>query len=186
MMKQRKIWILLSFLLALAACSRDPKVQAQRYLENGNKFFARDKYKEASIMYRRALQKDLRFGEAYYRLGLTDLKLQAYADAARMLRRAVELQPNNSDAATKLADLELVAAIQNGPNQEALAKEVKELADKMIEQNPKSYDGHRILGQLALLHRDPPGSNQGIRNRQSDPAQSVRRGPILLSGVDCG
>ncbi len=158
MMKQLKIWIFLSFLLALAACSRDPKVQAQKYLENGNKFFARDKFKEAVIMYQRALQKDLRFGEAYYRLGLADLKLQAYSNAAKALRRAVELQPNNSDAATKLADMEMIAAIQKGPNQEALANEVKELAQKMLDQNPKSFDGHRIMGQLALLHQDPPGA----------------------------
>ena len=158
MMKQLKFWISLSFLLALAACNRDPKVQAQKYLENGNKFFARDKYKEASIMYRRALQKDLRFGEAYYRLGLTDLKLQAYSDAVRMLRRAVELQPNNTDAAVKLADMEMIAAIQKGPNQEALAKEVKELADKLLDLNKRSFDGHRILGQLALLHQDPAGA----------------------------
>ena len=109
-------------------------------------------------MYRRALQKDLRFGEAYYRLGLTDLKLQAYSDAARALRRAVELQPNNTDAATKLADMEMIAAVQKGPNQEALVKEVQELAEKMRDQNPKSFDAHRILGQLALLHQDAPGA----------------------------
>lgn len=154
-MKRNKAWILSVLLLALVACSRDPKVQAQRYLENGNKFYDKEKYKEASIMYRRALQKDLRFGEAYYRLGLTELKLQAYSDAAKALLRAVELQPNNTDSATKLADLYLVAAIQGGPQQEGLMKEVKELAEKLLAQNPKSFDGHRILGQLSLLKRDP-------------------------------
>ena len=55
-------------LLVLASCSRDPKVQAQRYVDNGNKFFAKAKYKEAAIMYRKALSKDPIFGEAYYRL----------------------------------------------------------------------------------------------------------------------
>ena len=104
------------------ACSRDPKVQAQRYLENGNKFFAKDKFKEAAIMYRKALQKDMRYGEAYYRIGLTDLKLQAYAEAAKALLRAVELQPNNADATTKLADLYLVAATQGGPSRRRLLK----------------------------------------------------------------
>ncbi len=155
MMKQRKNWILALFLLALMACNRDPKVQAQRFLENGNKFFAREKYKEAAIMYRKALQKDLRYGEAYYRIGLTDLKLQSYSEAAKALLRAVELQPTNADAATKLADLYLVASTQGGPQQASLIKEVKDLADKMLAQNPKSFDGHRILGQLALLRRDP-------------------------------
>ena len=84
-MNRSKLWILVSALMLLASCSRDSHAQAQRYLENGNKFFAKDKFKEASIMYRKALQKDLRFGEAYYRLALTDLKLAAYSDAVRML-----------------------------------------------------------------------------------------------------
>ena len=149
------VCLLLPFLLIVVSCSRDPKAQAQRYLENGNKFFAKAKFKEASIMYRRALQKDLRFGEAYYRLGLTDLKLAAYADAGRMLRRAVELQPSNSDAATKLADLYLLAATQDSTRSEELLKEVSELAGKLLQQNPSSFDGHRLSGQIALLKKNP-------------------------------
>jgi tetratricopeptide (TPR) repeat protein len=133
-------------------------VQAQRYLDNGNKFFAKAKYKEASIMYRRALQKDLRFGEAYYRLGLTDLKLGALGDAGRTLRRAVELQPTNVDATTKLADLYLAASIQDAAHQDQLLKDVKELTDKLLQQDPKSYDGHRLLGQVALVKRDAAGA----------------------------
>src|SRR5437879_2857382 len=144
-MKSRKFLAILPLALLVSSCSRDPKAQAQRYLDNGNKFFAKAKYKEASIMYRRALQKDLRYGEAYYRLGLTDLKLQSYSDAARMLLRAVELQPNNTDATTKLADLYMVAALQGGPQTTAILKEIKDLADKLIAQNPKSFDAHRIL-----------------------------------------
>src|SRR5579864_2855195 len=105
-MKRCKSWVCLPLvLLVLAGCTRDPKVRAQRYLDNGNKFFAKAKYKEASIMYRRALQRDLRNGEAYYRLALTDLKLGAFGDAAGMLRRGLEFQPTNADAATKLAEL---------------------------------------------------------------------------------
>jgi len=140
--------------MLLAACNRDPHVQAERYLENGNKFFAKNKFKEASIMYRRALQKDLRFGEAYYRLGLTDLKLASYSDAVRMLIRAVELQPTNTDAATKLADLYLVASTQEEQHRAELAKNASDLAEKLVKQNPNSFDGHRLLGQVALLKND--------------------------------
>src|SRR5215510_10154792 len=129
-MHTRKLLYLLPLMLAVASCSRDPKVQAQRYLANGNKFFSKAKYKEASIMYRRALQKDLRFGEAYYRLALTDLKLAAYGDAVRALIRAVELQPQNVDAATKLADLYLLASTQDPAHSGQLSKDARDLADK--------------------------------------------------------
>lgn len=157
-MKWYKYLAFLPLVLMLASCTRDPKVQAQRYLENGNKFFDKGKFKEASIMYRRALQKDLRFGEAYYRLGLTDLKLAAYGDAARALVRSVELQPGNSDAASKLADLYLLASMQNRQQSPELLKNVKDLATKLLSRDPHSYDGHRLMGQLALLDKDPAGA----------------------------
>ncbi|MEO8024959.1 MAG: tetratricopeptide repeat protein, partial [Bryobacteraceae bacterium] len=74
-MKRYCFAVILTLLLLLtSSCSRDPKVQAQRFLTNGNKFFEKGKYQEASIMYRRALQKDRLYGEAYYRLGLNELK----------------------------------------------------------------------------------------------------------------
>ena len=145
-------------LLLLASCNRDPKVQAQRQLEQANKFFSRQKYKEAAIMYKRALQKDMRFGEAYYRLGLTELKLQSYGDAARWLRRAVELQPTNTDAIAKLADLCVLASMQEGTHQKQYLDEVRDLSDKLLKQNPDSFDGHRLRGQLALFERDPKGA----------------------------
>ncbi len=155
-MKYCKLAVLPLFLLVLASCSRDPKVQAQRYLDNGNKFFNRGKFREASIMYRRALQKDKLFGEAYYRLALTDYKLSAYSDAAKMLRITVDLQPANTDAITKLADLFVAASLQDSKHSAEAVKEAKELTDKLLAQNPRSYDAHRILGQLAFLGKDYP------------------------------
>lgn len=142
-------------ILLLASCNRDPKAQAQRELDQANKFFAKAKYKEAALMYRRALQKDMRFGEAYYRLSLTELKLGNYGEAMRWLRRAVELQPQNTDAITKLADLYLLASTQVASQSVQLQGEVKDLSDKLLQQNPDSFDGHRLKGQLALLAKDP-------------------------------
>ncbi len=155
-MKSRKLLLLLPVVFFVASCSRDPKVQAQRYVENGNKFFEKAKFKEASIMYRRALQKDLKFGEAYYRLALAEIQLTAYGDAVRSLRRAVELQPDNADAAVKLADIYMVASTQDKLNTQEYLKEAKDLADKLLQKDAKSYDGHRIEGQIALLENDAP------------------------------
>ncbi|MDP8990318.1 MAG: tetratricopeptide repeat protein, partial [Acidobacteriota bacterium] len=162
-MNSRKLLLLLPVLFFVASCSRDPKVQAQRYVENGNKFFQKGKFKEASIMYRRALQKDLRFGEAYYRLALTEISLASYGEAVRSLRRAVELQPDNADAAVKLADIYMLAATQDKGNSQEYLKEAKELADKLLQKNAKSYDGHRIEGQIALLQNDAAGAVEQLK-----------------------
>ncbi len=171
-MQSRKLLPFLSLLLVMASCSRDPKAQAQRYTDTGNTFYNKGKYKEAAIMYRRALQKDLRFGEAHYRLGLTELKLGSYGGAAGELRRAVELQPDNADAATKLADIFLIASTQDSSHQAQLLDEVKDLADRLLKRDPKSYDGHRILGQMALLTRKfPDAVSEFEKANAAKPAQ---------------
>lgn len=154
-MQHRKLLVFLPLLLILPSCSRDPKARAQRLVDQGNKFFNKGKYKEAAIMYRQSFQKDLRFGEAYYRLALTDLKLGAYGDAVHMLQRAVDLQPTNVDAITKLADLYLLASTQDRTHSAAEEKDAKDMVDKLLKMDPRSYDAHRILGEIALLHRQP-------------------------------
>ena len=155
--RSRKLLFFLPVVLAvLVSCSSDPKAKAQRYLDKGNKFFSKGKFPEASIMYRSALKQDLRFGEAYYRLGLTDLKLSAYGDAAHMLIRAVELQPDNADAGAKLANLYILAALQDSQHSADLMKNAKDLAEKLVTKDPRSFDGHRLLGQVALIEKDIP------------------------------
>ena len=149
-----KLLLLLPLALLVASCSRDPHVQAQRYVANGNKFFDKAKYKEASIMYRRALQKDLKYGEGYYRLGLTEIQLHAYGDAVKALRRAVELQPNNADAKTKLAEIYLIASIQDAQHAKDLLKESRELVEALLQADPNSFDGHRLSGQMAMIDKD--------------------------------
>src|ERR1700730_3068446 len=105
-----------------ASCSRDPNVVKARYLQNGNKYFERGKYKEASIMYRTALQKDAKFGDAHYRLALTELKMDQPVAAVGELRRAVELlnpdQRERTDARVRLADLYL-DYLERSPRREA-------------------------------------------------------------------
>lgn len=153
-MLRLRLWFAVSLIVALAGCSRDP----QGLVENGNKFFNREKYKEASIMYRRALQKDARFGEAYYRLGLSSLKLGAFGDAYKALWAVMELQPKNVDATVKLADLVILAAAQSPEQASTRLKEANDLADRLLALEEGAYDGHRIKGQIAMLDKDPAES----------------------------
>ncbi len=142
-------FVLLLFIGAVA-CNRDPEVVKRKYVENGNKYFERGKYKEASIMYRSALKKDQRYGEAYYRLGLTQLKLNQPVAAVAALRRAVELQPNNDNAAVRLADLYLAALAAGHRDRDLLKTEINELAGRLLKKNPNSFDGNRLVGHLLL------------------------------------
>jgi len=187
-------------LLILASCSSDPKVQAQRYVDNGNKFFAKAKYSEAAIMYRKALLKNALFGEGYYRLGLTDLKLGNLGEAAGMFRRAVELQPDNMDAKVQLASIYLFASTQNEKQAPQLLEEASTQADKILAKDPNSFDGLRLSGQIALVKKDfktsieqlrraneiKPNSSEVVlayfealtRNNQKDAAEKMLRGFI--------
>src|ERR1700730_12615447 len=109
MYNSRVRWLAaVSVLILLAACSRDPRVVSRKYVDNGNKYYDRGKYKEASIMYRRALNKDMRYGDAWYRLGLTNMKLALFPEARRDFSRAMEIDPNNTDAIVKLGDIDLM------------------------------------------------------------------------------
>jgi putative PEP-CTERM system TPR-repeat lipoprotein len=136
------------------ACTRDPDVIKRRYVETGNKYFERGKYREASIMYRSALRKDARYGEAYYRLGLTYLKTGEWQQAVPVFRRAVELQPGNDDARARLADLYVMAYLADTRRPRQLYEDIKDLAQQMLRRNPNSYDGLRLMGYLAWGDRD--------------------------------
>jgi Tfp pilus assembly protein PilF len=49
----------------LAGCSRDPNVRKQKYLESGQCYFEKAKYREAAIQYSNAIQVDPRFADAH-------------------------------------------------------------------------------------------------------------------------
>src|SRR6202035_186435 len=125
--KPVRLLLVIPLLFLLAACNTDPKAASRKYVDNGNKYFNRGKYKEASIMYRRALNKDARYGEAWYRLGLTNMQLGIPLEAVRAFSRARELDPANTDATVKLADLELGYYVSNPQGYRQLLAEVEEL-----------------------------------------------------------
>ena len=134
------------------SCNRDPNAVKARYVQNGNKYFERGKYKEASIMYRTALQKDAKYGEAYYRLALTEQKLGQPVAAVNSLRRAVELlkpdNPERTDARVRLADVYLDYLERSSKREGEIVTEVEHTATDLIKADPKSFDGHRLQGRL--------------------------------------
>ncbi len=142
-------------LLGSVACNTDPNVAKKKYVERGNKYFDRGKYKEAGIMYRNALRKDARYGEAYYRMALLEVKVQRYGDAARDLQRTIELQPGNLDAYTKLINIYLNAYLSDKRRPKEFITELKSLGDKLAKLHPDSFEYMRLSGYLALADSKP-------------------------------
>src|SRR5436190_24180601 len=94
----RLIAVVLTVLFGLASCSRDPEVVKKRYLESGNKYFEKGRYKEASIQYRNALKRDAKYGAAHYKLALVALQVKDIGGAVGSLNRAIELlKPDQPD-----------------------------------------------------------------------------------------
>ena len=139
--------------LTLVSCDRDPNHLKKQYVERGNKFLASGKASEASIMYRKAIGIDKKYGEAYYRLALLELKRGSGAAAVRPLRVSVELlksgTPESNDAILKLAEIEISAA-GSIDNPAPLIKDAQTYADGLLKRNPNSWEGHRLAGDIAL------------------------------------
>ena len=153
MRSTRLVAIIVTVVLALVSCSRDPNVAKRRYLESGNKYFDKGKFKEARIMYLNAKAKDQRWGPAYYKLGLTALKLGSVPEAVNAFRRAVELLPvseaDHWDAVTKLSEIYLGATSGMEANlRKTYLDDVESYCKDLLKRDPNSYDGHRLSGDL--------------------------------------
>ncbi len=140
--------------ISLVSCSRDPNVLKAKNLESGNKYFDAGRFKEASLMYRKSIEADRKYGPAYYHLALTDLKLGSVAGSVPMLRRAHELlkagTPEADDTDLKLSEI-LIVASQGQEHNEAVIKDVQSMVDGLLKRNPNGWEGHKLSGDLAMV-----------------------------------
>ena len=161
----------------LAACDGDPRVASRKYLESGNRYFSRAKYKEASLLYRRALKKDGRYAEAWYQLGLTNDQLGDYAEARKDFARAMDLDPGNVGAVVRLGDLDLLFYAADQKTNKALLLDLKDLTRRLLKRDKKSYDGLRFSGEIALIERDLEGAIRSFE--EANAAKPYQREVVL-------
>ena len=169
----RAIVIVPMALLALVSCSRDPNSAKKHYIESGDRYFAKARYKEAAIQYTNAVKIDQRFGPAHYKLALADLKKTPRADLAgalKSLRRAVELLKGNNayqaeylDSMVKLSEIYLVWL-----KDKQSMEEVEGYCKILLKLDPKSFEGHRLLGELTAVR-----ANQAIKVANKEEAMRL-------------
>ncbi len=165
MRNRHLLWLfaLIASVTLLAGCGRDPEKVKRRYLENGDKYLSQGKYKEAIIMYRNAIKKDPKFGEAYARLGDAESRRGAYPEAVGAYRRAVELIPNNEEPAGKLADIYLMAYSFKKKRDSRLIQEVTDLSKSLLQKNPSSFHGLRLQGFLEVAANQLPEAIESFK-----------------------
>ena len=159
MRSKRTNVIVLMALMALVSCSRDPNSAKKHYLESGDRYYTKGRYKEAAIQYSNAIKMDPRFGPAHYKLALADLKKTPRPDlggALKSLRRAVELLKGNNayqaeylDSMVQLSEIYLVFL----KDKQSL-EEVDSYCGILLKRDPKSFDGHRLRGDWNFVRAD--------------------------------
>ncbi len=112
-------------------------------------FYAAGKYEDAIINYKKAIQRDPKFGEGYYRLGLAELKTGNIRDAYAALSNASTLLRDRADVKVAFADFLLLGYFESKNRPAVLYTQLTKLTDELLAKDPNSYDGLRIKGALA-------------------------------------
>ena len=104
-------------MIAIAACSRDPKVQAQRFVAAGDAYVAQHKYKEAILEYRNAITAQPSRADVHYKLARAYManRRSPSKRTGRTRRRPISTRPI-VDAQLQSGELLLMAgAVRRSP-----------------------------------------------------------------------
>src|ERR1700678_2909482 len=146
MKKLAGVLFVLGCLVSISGC----RTSTQGYVAKGNKLFDAGKYADAAINYRKAIQKDKSYGEAYYHLGLAEIKEQNPREAFDALYRAFQLLPTNFDVKEQLGSLALEYYLLDPQRPQPYYRLVKQASDELLKKNPKSFEGLREQAYLAM------------------------------------
>ena len=151
------------------------------YIQKGNSLYSSDKFAEAELNYRKALQKDPKSGEAYYRLALVALKQNKSHQAYQALLQAVQVAPEHQAAKTELGNLALKSYVADPQHPKVLYDLLVRLSSEWLKKDPSSVDGLRIKGYLAMEERRPEEAVELFRRAlRANPRQEK----IILGLMD--
>ncbi len=146
MSKFLRVAITVGCLVSISGC----RTSKQGYLAKGNQLFAAGKYPDALLNYRKAIQKDPHYGEAFYRLGLAEIKDQQPREALEAFYRAVQLLPANIDAKEHLGSLTLQYYLADSRRPQNFYNVIKQVSSDLLKANSKSFEGLREKAFLAM------------------------------------
>jgi protein O-GlcNAc transferase len=155
------VLVAIQICFVLAGCLRDPNVRKQKFMEQGDRYFAQEKYPEALLTYERAVQIDARLVAAHYGIAKCHLKMSSWASAFQELQRTIDLEPQNWPAHLDLGQLYLAGG---------RAPEARDEAKSILQSNP----GHiRAL----ILYSDAAAQLGDLKFALQEAAEAVDKAP---------
>ena len=160
MRRSRALCLLLSAALLLAC--QDDVAKLAEHLERGDGYVAEERFNEAIIEFKSALQLDPNSGEAHYKLAHAYFKAEKPRDGFWELRETVRLDPANHEARIEFSQLAILA----GEAEEALGQ-----MESLIEDDASDVRSHLVRGQAldALKRFDEANDTLVLQDRSSLP-----------------
>ena len=145
----------------------------QRAFERGVKLYEKGQYDEASLEFRRAIQKDANFGEAYLKLGLTEEKQGHPLGAIEALKHALALMPERAEPKAELAQLFINAYLAEPQKLPGFYQQASAFTTELLNKDPNSFYGLRLKGYLAVADNKPQAAIEAFqRANQVKPEQA--------------
>ena len=152
--------IVLSLLIALAACGASPQAKKAGYLANGDKFFAMKQYKEAVQSYRKALQVDARDKKTFEKLAAVFLEAGDINQYLSNLQQASGIDPQDLDIRLKVA---------RGFALTRKTNESRKELDSIFEKRPQYLGALVLLSELAAKPDEIEDAVSRLKSLQPDP-----------------
>lgn len=138
-MKRVALFILLAL---VAGCSKDPKVQRDKYFASGEKYFNSQKYEAASIEFRNALRLDKGHIPSYLGIAKAFQQMGDHQNAIAAFQQAIKIDSKNVKAKVQLSNYMLTAAAQNRD----LFKRAQQLMEEVLKVEPSNVEALILLG----------------------------------------
>ena len=134
---KRSLFCVVAAMVVIAACSSDPKIQAERFVAAGDSYVGQHKYKEAILEYRNAITAQPSRADVHYKLARAYMETGDAVKAYGSFSQAADLDPSNVDAQLQSGELLLMA----GQYDEARAR-----AELALKADAKSARAHILFG----------------------------------------
>jgi len=135
--------VLLAAVFAISGCANPEKAKLA-HVEKGEVYLKDEKFQEASLEFRNAIQIDEKLASAHWGLARAYEGLQRFQEAFEELRKTTELDPEHLESRVKLGNY-YIAAARNNPS---FIAEAERLAKAILQKDQNHVEGHILMGSV--------------------------------------